>query len=123
MSRGDSCGAVPLRFYDCDGIAPSRRRTRARLAFGSTDPRHLVAVFRPCFTAPVWNRVLVLVAGAVLAPGKRTVTQVLRVMGLADDRHFRRYHESSAGHVGMGVPSRGGCCSTLLSGCCRTATW
>jgi hypothetical protein len=50
-------------------------------------------VFRPCFTTPVWNRVLVLVAGAVLAPGKRTVTQVLRVMGLADDHHFQRYHE------------------------------
>ena len=31
------------------------------------------------------NRILVLVAGAVLAPGKRTVTQVLRVMGLADE--------------------------------------
>ena len=44
-----------------------------------------LSVFRPCFTAPVWNRILVLVAGAVLAPGKRTVTQVLRVMGLADE--------------------------------------
>jgi hypothetical protein len=52
-----------------------------------------LSVFRPCFTAPVWDRILVLVAGAVLAPGKRTVTQVLRVMGLADDHHFRRYHE------------------------------
>ena len=50
-------------------------------------------MFRPCFTAPVWNRVLVLVAGAVLAPGKRTVTQALRVMGLADEPGFRRYHE------------------------------
>ncbi len=30
-----------------------------------------LSVFRPCFTAPVWNRILVLVAGAVLAPGKR----------------------------------------------------
>jgi DDE superfamily endonuclease len=50
-------------------------------------------VFRPCFTAPVWERVLVLVAGAVLAPGKRTVTQALRVMGLADGGGFRRYHE------------------------------
>ena len=49
--------------------------------------------FRPCFTAPVWNRVLVLVAGAVLAPGKRTVTQTLRVMGLAGQPGFRRYHE------------------------------
>ena len=49
--------------------------------------------FRPCFTAPVWNHVLVLLTGAVLAPGKRTVTQALRVMGLADAPSFRRYHE------------------------------
>src|SRR4051794_19491806 len=47
-----------------------------------------LAVFRPCFTAPAWNRVLVLVAGAVLAPGKRTVTQALRVMGLAGGNHI-----------------------------------
>jgi hypothetical protein len=53
-----------------------------------------MAVFRPCFTAPVWNHVLVLVAGAVLAPGKRTVTQALRVMGLADQPGFGRYHEA-----------------------------
>ena len=39
--------------------------------------------FRDCFTAPVWNHVLLLVAGAVLAPGRRTVSQALRVMGLA----------------------------------------
>ena len=52
-----------------------------------------LAVFRTCFTAPVWNRIQVLVAGAVLAPGKRTVTQLLRVMGLADEPSFRRYHE------------------------------
>src|ERR1700710_2126793 len=52
-----------------------------------------LAVFRPCFTAPVWNHILVLVAGAVLAPGKRTVTQALRVMGLADRPGFGRYHE------------------------------
>jgi hypothetical protein len=36
---------------------------------------------------------LVLVGGAVLAPGKRTVTQVLRVMGLANRPGFGRYHE------------------------------
>lgn len=52
-----------------------------------------LSVFRPCFTAPVWNHVLVLLTGAVLAPGKRTVTQALRVMGLADAPSFRRYHE------------------------------
>jgi hypothetical protein len=53
-----------------------------------------LAVFRPCFTAPVWNHILVLVGGAVLAPGKRTVTQALRVMGLADSPGFGRYHEA-----------------------------
>src|ERR1700727_460406 len=53
-----------------------------------------LAVFRPCFTSPVWNHILVLVGGAVLAPGKRTVTQALRVMGLADRPGFGRYHEA-----------------------------
>src|SRR5271166_6893463 len=52
-----------------------------------------LSVFRPCFTTPVWNHILVLLAGAVLAPGKRTVTQTLRVMGLAEEPSFRRYHE------------------------------
>jgi hypothetical protein len=36
-----------------------------------------LTLFRPYFTAPTFQHVLVLVAGAVLAPGKRTVTQVL----------------------------------------------
>ena len=34
-----------------------------------------LAVFQPYFTAPTWQHVLVLVAGAVLAPGKRTITR------------------------------------------------
>jgi hypothetical protein len=76
-------------------MAPHRPR-----AATAADP-HLIppalaawlSVFRCCFTAPVWNRVLVLVAGAVLAPGKRTVTRALRVMGLAEEPQFRRYHE------------------------------
>jgi hypothetical protein len=52
-----------------------------------------LSVFRPCFTAPVWNHILVLLTGAVLAPGKRTVSQALRVMGLADEPSFGRYHK------------------------------
>jgi len=30
--------------------------------------------------------------GAILAPGKRTVTACLRVMGLSDEVHFQNYH-------------------------------
>jgi hypothetical protein len=37
--------------------------------------------------ACVFNEILV--AGAVLAPGKRTVTQVLRVMGLGEEPQQR----------------------------------
>jgi hypothetical protein len=67
------------------------------------DPRPAVAVpallaawlapFRAGFTAAVWPRVLVLITGAVLAPGQRTVSAALRVMGLADQPGFGRYHE------------------------------
>ena len=52
-----------------------------------------LAVFRPCFTAPLWDHVLAPVCGAILAPGKRTVSQALRVMGLAGQPGFGRYHE------------------------------
>ena len=37
-----------------------------------------LSVFQPYFTAPVWQHVLVPAAGAVLAPGKRTVTRCFR---------------------------------------------
>jgi hypothetical protein len=52
----------------------------------------LMAAFRGFFTAPVWDHVLVLVTGAVLTTGKRTVSAVLRIMGLAEAADFALYH-------------------------------
>src|SRR5437763_8769636 len=52
-----------------------------------------LAPFRDSFAAAVWPRVLVLIAGAILAPGQRTVSAALRVMGLADRPSFGRFHE------------------------------
>ena len=52
----------------------------------------LMAAFRDFFTAPVWDHVLVLVTGAVLTPGKRTVSAVLRIMGLSGAADFALYH-------------------------------
>src|SRR6478672_11527013 len=76
----------------------STHRTRASAAANDVNltPQVLavwLSAFRDCFTAPAWNHVLVLVAGAVLAPGKRTVSEALRVMGLAARPGFARYHE------------------------------
>ena len=48
--------------------------------------------FRTGFTAPTWRHVLVLIAGAILVPGRRTVASILRVMGLDQVAHFSNYH-------------------------------
>src|ERR671926_1872552 len=52
----------------------------------------LTVRFAPLFSKRVWAHAQVLVAGALLAPGKRTVTAVLRVMGLSQERQFQNYH-------------------------------
>src|SRR5918912_1536864 len=51
----------------------------------------LLAPFVPLFRRRVWPYALVLVVGTLLAPGKRTVTAALRVLGLAPTRRFERY--------------------------------
>jgi DDE superfamily endonuclease len=53
---------------------------------------NLIVVFRPLFTKPTWERAKVLLLGALLARGKRTVTACLRVVGLGDEQHFQNYH-------------------------------
>jgi hypothetical protein len=50
---------------------------------------HLMTTFAPLFTKRVWHHVQVLLVGAILSPGKRTVTAVLRVMGLAHAKFFQ----------------------------------
>ena len=58
-------------------------------------PEVLVARMRPFqdyFTAATWRHASALVAGALLAPGRRTVTAALRVMGLERAPGFAAYH-------------------------------
>src|SRR2546427_4409619 len=52
----------------------------------------LIVKFAPFFSKRVWEHVQVLVVGALLAPGKRTVTAVLRVMGQSQGEQFQKYH-------------------------------
>ena len=51
-----------------------------------------LAPFAPMFSPSVWYHAQVLVIGAVLTPGKRTVSAILSVMGLRQSRHFQNYH-------------------------------
>jgi hypothetical protein len=52
----------------------------------------VLALFAPLFSDRVWLHAQVLLLGAILAPGRRTVTAGLRVMGLAGDRHLTTDH-------------------------------
>ena len=60
-----------------------------------TLPKEMIRVlapFAPLFSEGVWQHVQLLLAGAILAPGKRTVASALRAVGLEQERHFCRYH-------------------------------
>jgi len=52
----------------------------------------IIGVFAPLFAKTVWQRAQVLLIGAILTPGRRTVAAVLRVMGLSEERRFKNYH-------------------------------
>src|SRR4051795_9397382 len=77
------------------GWSPGATTQRKACAMPTSVPAVLAVWMQPfgCFfTSAVWRHVLVLVAGVVLAPGRRTVTAALRVMGLDQEAGFAVYH-------------------------------
>src|SRR5215208_3919730 len=60
-----------------------------------TLPTQMIRVllpFVPLFSKRVFQHAQVLLAGAILAPGARTVSSALRAMGLDQQKCFHRYH-------------------------------
>lgn len=57
----------------------------------SVDILPWLAFFAPAMTAPTFTHVLTLLCGTILAPGRRTVTAALRVLG-RETGNFSRYH-------------------------------
>src|SRR6266567_4624626 len=53
---------------------------------------HVLRHFEAVFSERVWEWAKVLVIGAILAPGERTVAAILRVMGCSDEKQFQNYH-------------------------------
>jgi hypothetical protein len=54
--------------------------------------RSAIGVFAPVFSRPVWQHVQGLLTGAVLAPGKRTVSAILQSMGRRAAPEYQTYH-------------------------------
>ena len=71
-----------------------------------TEMIRVLAPFAPLFSERVFEHVRVLLAGAILAPGKRTVSSALTVMGLDQHKQFHHYHR---------VLSRAKCSGTQAS--------
>src|SRR6266581_8739071 len=60
-----------------------------------TLPKGIIQVlrqFEAVLSERVWEWAKVLLIGAILARGERTVAAILRVMGCSDDKHFQNYH-------------------------------
>jgi hypothetical protein len=58
-------------------------------------PEAIISVLRQfelAFGERVWEWAKILLIGAILAPGTRTVTSALRVMGLSQERQFQTFH-------------------------------
>ncbi len=53
---------------------------------------HVLRHFEGVFSERVWEWAKVLLIGAILAPGERTVAAILRVMGYSDEKQFQNYH-------------------------------
>ena len=52
----------------------------------------LLSPFVTLFTNPTWRKAQLLLVGAILAPGQRTVAAALRFMGRSDQGDYARYH-------------------------------
>jgi len=58
-------------------------------------PKAIIQVLRhlePVFSERIWVWAQVLLVGAILTPGQRTVTAALRVMGLSEEALYQNYH-------------------------------
>jgi hypothetical protein len=52
----------------------------------------MLGAFARLFSKRIWEHAKILFMGAILSPAERTVTAVLRVMGLSWEKHFQNYH-------------------------------
>lgn len=57
-----------------------------------SDYLKLVLLFAPLSSRRIWDRLQVLLRGAIFAPGQRTVTAGLRITGLSQEKHCQNYH-------------------------------
>ena len=79
---------IDALFAQLDANGKIAKADAARIRARRTRRKQLSSLCLFC----VFTAVFVLLIGAILAPGKRTVTSALRIMGLSQEPHFQNYH-------------------------------
>src|SRR2546427_6321034 len=85
-----------------------------------TLPKRIIPVlrqFEAVFSERVWEWAKVLVIGAILAPGERTVASILRVMGCSDDKQFQNASLACSTVPNGRVESSVACCWDCWCAC------
>ena len=90
LSQRDKIAAIQ-RADSTDGMQPVHL---VRTSYDPLPPCLLdrLAGFADLFTRPTWSHVALLLAGAILAPGRRTVTAALRILGRDRTPDFCTFH-------------------------------
>lgn len=52
----------------------------------------IIIHYKIIFSKSVFEHVKRMLTGAILAPGKRTVSSVLSIIGLSEEKNFHKYH-------------------------------
>jgi DDE superfamily endonuclease len=73
-------------------VSPEPIQLRRAPTVYSDDILAIIGGFAVLFSERVWQQAQTMLIGAILTQGKRTVTALLRVMGLSQEQHFTNYH-------------------------------
>ena len=92
----DSFSTLDFSHFGTKKVGYVRHRSRLKevIELRTLPPKmvQVLASFAPLFSERVFRHARVLLIGAILAPGTRTVSSALRAMGLHRERRFHRYH-------------------------------
>ena len=89
-----------IHFEECVSFVEKNRVRRPKFTLTPqnsmfTIPASIAAIlycFSDLFSTRIWHHAQVLILGAILCPGTRTISAVLRVLGLSQARSFSKYH-------------------------------
>src|SRR5947209_6893266 len=86
---------------------------------------HVLRQFEAVLSERVWEWAKVLLIGAILTPGERTVAAILRVMGCADDKQFQNASLACSIALHGRVENSAACCWGCWCACLfqETSHW